>query len=330
MKLTLTMGGLYTFKLNPDNPLLSRSSMPFSIGYSTNGSLQVSVRANVYGKDDRLRLTGEYWLKYMPDNYWGVGYKNGRYTEVSDSTTHYQRNWGQFKFKVVYRIIPNFFLGINYDRNRTDATELNPRMQEDPDFLKYGDKIRNSGFGLVIRYDSRDFPENAYRGVLLELAGTAYGKHTSSANVFQAYELDYRHYQQIKRKGSTLAWQLKTRNATGDVPWTDLSMVGTPFDLRGYPWGRYRDHTMFFALTEYRYMLPRKEQNSRGDYYGPFGFVVWSGIGTVAKNYGDIKYWIPNAGVGLRFELQARMNIRVDYGFGTGSNAFYISFTEAF
>jgi hypothetical protein len=266
----------------------------------------------------------------MPDNYWGVGYQAGRYTEVSDSTTNYHRNWGQFKFKIVYRIVPNFYLGLNYDRNRTDATELSERMANDTDFLKHGAEIRNSGFGMVIRYDSRDFPENAYKGILFEVAGTGYAKHTTSNNIFRVFELDYRQYQQIVRKGSTLAWQFKTRNASGDVPWTELSMVGTPFDLRGYPWGQYRDYTMLFALAEYRYMLPRKKPNSRGDLYGPFGFALWSGVGTVAENYGKIKYWIPNAGVGLRFELQDRMNIRIDYGFGIESSAFYISFTEAF
>jgi len=330
MKFTITAGGLFTFKMKPESPVLSRSSVPFSVGYSTNGSLQVSIRANIYGKADRLRMTGEYWLKYMPDNYWGVGYQNGRYTDVSDTTTGYFRKWRQFKYKIVYRVIPNFYLGINYDKNSTDATDVNPRMEEDPNFLQYGSKTSNSGFGIVLRYDTRDFPENAYRGILLELAGTGYGKHSRSNNVFQAYELDYRQYLKIKREGSTLAWQVKTRHASGDVPWTEFSMVGTPFDLRGYPWGRYRDNTMFFLLAEYRYMLPRKTPNSRGENYGPLGFVAWSGAGTVAKNYGDIKYWIPNAGVGLRFELQKRMNIRIDYGLGIEASAFYISFNEAF
>jgi hypothetical protein len=43
-----------------------------------------------------------------------------------------------------------------------------------------------------------------------------------------------------------------------------------------------------------------------------------------------MKHWLPNAGVGLRFELQKRMNVRLDYGFGLDSQAFYISFNEAF
>lgn len=330
MQLTLTAGGLWTFKINPDNPILSRSSVPFSIGYSTNGSLQVSVKANVYAKGDKLRISGEYWIKDMPDNYWGVGYENARYNVKSDSTTGYHRDWMQFKFKIVYEVATNFFVGLNYDRNRTKSSHINPVMAEDPDYIKHGDNIQNSGFGMVLRYDSRDFPENAYKGFLFELAGTGYGKHTTSTNIFQVFELDYRQYLKIIREGSTLAWQIKTRNAHDDVPWTEMSMVGTPFDLRGYTWGQYRDKAMSFALAEYRYMLPRKTPTSRGKMYGPFGFVAWVGTGSVAPDYQNMKYWIPNAGIGLRFELQERMNIRIDYGFGIHNNAFYISFNEAF
>jgi outer membrane protein assembly factor BamA len=326
----LTLGGLYTFKISPDNKLLSRSSVPFSIGYSVNGSLLISIKANIYGLSDRLRFTGEYWNKNMPDNYWGVGYEKGRYTPQSDSTTEYHRNWQQFKFKVAYQVAHDFYIGLNYDYNSTVATEVNVVMAADSNYLLHGHDVFNSGFGLVWRYDSRDFPENAYKGILFELAGTGYGKHTSSNNIFQVYEIDYRQYQKIIRDGSTLAWQLKTRFSSGDVPWTDLSMIGTPFDLRGYTWGQYRDYSSVFLLAEYRYMLPRKKPNGRGDMYGPFGFVVWGGTGSVTKDLGDFTYWIPNGGVGLRFEIQKRMNLRIDYGFGVNSSAFYISFNEAF
>ncbi|MCK4677518.1 MAG: hypothetical protein KAT48_05245 [Bacteroidales bacterium] len=330
MQLTLTAGGLFTFKLNKESEILSRSSMPFSIGYSTNGSLLVSVKANIYGKDDKLRISGEYWIKDMPDNYWGVGYINAIERPESPYTTGYHRYWRQFKFKVSYRVFPNFYLGVNYDRNQTTASEVNEVMAVDEYYVEFGPEIKNSGFGMVYRYDSRDFPENAYKGILVELSGTAYGKHSSSNNVFRAAELDYRQYQQIARKGSTLAWQLKTRVSTGDVPWTEMSMVGTPFDLRGYTWGHFRDYNMLFFLSEYRYMFGRKTPRSNGEMYGPFGFVVWAGTGSVAPKLNQMKNWLPNAGVGLRFELQERMNIRIDYGVGKESSAFYFSFNEAF
>ena len=326
----LTAGGLFTFKIKPDNKLLSRSSVPFSIGYSTNGSLLVSIKANIYGLSDKLRFTGEYWNKNMPDNYWGVGYEKGRYTPKSETTTAYHRNWQQFKFKIAYQLIPKFYAGINYDYNSTVATYINPVMAVDSDYLKHGSDVFNSGIGLVLRYDSRDFPENAFKGILFEFSGTGYGKHTRSNNIFEVGEVDYKQYQTILRKGNTLAWEVKTRYSTGDIPWTDLSMVGTPFDLRGYIWGNYRDRTMAFVLTEYRYMLPRKTANARGELFGPFGFVVWAGTGSVGKDYGNLIHWLPNGGLGLRFEIQERMNVRIDYGRGVDSSAFYINFTEAF
>jgi len=326
----LTVGGLFTFMTKPGNKLLSRSSVPFSVGYSVNGSLLISVKANIYMLSDNLRITGEYWNKNMPDNYWGVGYEKGRYTPQSDSTTAYHRNWNQFKFKIAYQVLKNFFIGINYDRNKTVATEVNEVMAADTNYLKYGNDINNSGFGMVWRYDSRDFPENAFKGVFIELAGTRYGKLQSGSSHFQVYELDYRQYQKIVRKGSTLAWQIKSRLSFDDVPWTELSMIGTPFDLRGYIWGQYRDYSSIFMLAEYRYMFGRRKPNGRGDMYGPFGFVVWAGTGSVAPDPGDFTYWLPNGGIGLRFEIQKRMNLRIDYGFGAGSSAFYFSFNEAF
>jgi hypothetical protein len=326
----LTVGGLYTFKISPEDKLLSRSTIPFSFGYSTNGSLLVSIRANIYGLSDKLRITGEYWNKNMPDNYWGVGYEKGRYTPESDTTTAYHRNWKQLKFKIAYMVMPNFYVGINYDNNSTVSSEVNQVMAVDSNYLLHGSEVYNSGFGLVARYDSRDFPENAYKGMLMELAGTAYGKHRSENSIFQVYELDYRQYAQIMKKGRTIAWQVKARTSFQDVPWTELSMVGTPFDLRGYTWGRYRDYSSVFMITEYRHMFGRNSSNSRGDMYGPFGFVVWAGTGSVAEKMDGFTNWLPNAGVGLRFEVVKRMNLRIDYGIGENSKGFYFSFNEAF
>ncbi len=124
----LTLGGLYTFKTRRDDKFLSRSSIPFSVGYSTNGFSLISIKAKIYMMSDKLRLTGEYWNKNMPDNYWGVGYEKGRYTPESDSTTAFHRNWQQFKFKIAYEVANNFFPGINYDNNSTVASDVNEVM----------------------------------------------------------------------------------------------------------------------------------------------------------------------------------------------------------
>ena len=44
----------------------------------------------------------------------------------------------------------------------------------------------------------------------------------------------------------------------------------------------------------------------------------------------DFQKWLPNFGLGFRFEVEPRMNLRLDLGFGKNSAGFYFSFNEAF
>ena len=328
--LMLLLGGLFTFKVNILDPFLQRSSIPFSIGYSTNGSFNSNFRPYIYGKNDNLRLFGDIWLKDMPDNYWGVGYENGKNVPKSDSTTAYKRNWWQVYLNIIRKIKPNLFAGINLDLNKTKASELNTRMKEDPLIINQGTNFRNSGIGFIIQYDSRDLSVNAYSGLYLSLTASIYRKFLNGNTNYDVYFLDYRQYKSIKKPGRTLAWSVKSRIATSGVPWTEMSMVGTPFDLRGYIWGRYRDKAMISGIIEYRHMFIRKNPDKNGNMMSRHGFVSWIGGGGVSPSIRVKQNWLPNIGVGYRFEVQKRMNARVDFGLGEDSFGIYVSFNEAF
>ena len=168
------LGGLISFNVQPDNPLVARSSIPFSIGYSINGSFFANIKAFVYGKNDKLRVSAELWLKDMPDNYWGVGYDNARNTEAGDSTS-YHRQWLSIYVKTMHQFKPNLFFGPILNINRTIATDLNPKMQNDPNVLSNGTSIYNSGIGAAFSYDTRDVPLNAYKGMLVDVSMVFYG-----------------------------------------------------------------------------------------------------------------------------------------------------------
>lgn len=326
----LVAGGLFTFNVDPKDSLLPRSSIPFSIGYSTNGSFNSNFRPFIYGKKDKYRFFGDLTIKNMPDNYWGVGYDNGKNVEKSDSTTAYHRVWWQIYFNLVRKIKPNFYAGINLDINHTNASQLNPRMMEDPHVVNQGTSFNNSGFGLILQYDSRDFAVNAYSGLYLSLTASFYRKFFGANTNFNGYLLDYRQYKQISRPGRTLAWQVKSRLLTDGVPWTDMALLGTPFDLRGYIQGRYRDQTTTFGLLEYRHMFMRKKPNKKGSYRSRSGIVIWIATGAINDTIGKKINWLPNAGIGYRLEIQERMNVRIDYGRGEDSDGIYVSFSEAF
>src|SRR6478609_3708550 len=152
----LSFGGLLTFTFQKRNPILQRSSLPISFGYSTTGAFTMSIKNTFYGPNDRVRVTSELWYKDMPDNYWGVGYENAYTIPKSDSTTEYHRKWTRFYQKLVVRIGKNFFLGGIIDFTNTVATNLNVRMQTDPDYLKIGSVSRNTGVGIAFQYDTRD------------------------------------------------------------------------------------------------------------------------------------------------------------------------------
>jgi hypothetical protein len=95
----LTGGGLISFKLDRTDKFLQPSSIPFSFGYSTSGAANFNFRPAIFFKNDKNRLSGDTWMKDMPDNYWGVGYDAAKDPSKPDSTTGYRRNRWQFYMK---------------------------------------------------------------------------------------------------------------------------------------------------------------------------------------------------------------------------------------
>ncbi len=325
MGFTVAGGVLISFKTKPSDSLIQRSSSPFMFGVSSTGAIFFSSVVSTFWLQDKIRVYGDIWFKDMPDNYWGAGYENGYNTPKSDSTTAYKRLWLWFNPRILWQFRPNFFVGLNIDYNYTEAREPSDGVMEDPDYIKYGPKNFNSGLGLILRYDSRDVPVNAYKGTFIDLRATFYTPTFGGDNNYQIYLLDFRKYFQITRPGRTIAVQAKTRIGVGNVPYGEMSQLGTPFDLRAYPWGRYRDKSLVFFLGEYRHMFLKKS----GD-MSKHGVVAWLGVGSIGSDPSEFKNWLPNAGFGYRFEVQPRMNVRVDIGFGREVAGFYFNFNEAF
>lgn len=325
LKFTIAGGVLLSFKTNPKDSLIQRSSAPVTFGGSSTGAYFFGVKLTSFWLEDKFRIYADLNYKNMPDNYWGVGYENGFYTPKSDSTTAYKRTWWQIFPKFLWQFKENFFVGTLIDFNYTQGREPSPGVAMDTYYIQYNDKPFNSGFGLVLQYDSRDIAVNAWKGTFIEFTMAFYGPYLGGDNTYQIYDLDFRKYWQIKRPGSTIAVQLKGRFGKGSVPYGEMSQPGTPFDLRGYVWGQYRDDAMVFGIGEYRFMFKRRN----GD-LSPHGLVTWFGAGTLADRVQNFNDWLPCFGIGYRFEVQPRMNVRLDIGFGRETRGFYFNFNEAY
>jgi outer membrane protein assembly factor BamA len=326
----LAAGGLFSFKTSMSDTVIKRSSITLAVAYSTKSALTASVVFTSFWKEDRLRVPIDLWYKSMPDHYFGVGYDACRNTEQDDSTTAYDRTWFWFNPRFLLKMRGDLYGGLDWDINYTRAENPGPVMLADPTFQYTGTESFNHGLGAMVQYDSRDVPVNAWRGTYVSARARFYGSALGSDNNYQIYDFDVRHYLPLRKiGGSTLAWQLRMRIGTGTVPWAELSQPGTPFDLRGYRWGRYRDKSMFFGLLEYRHMFVRS-----GGRVGPHGVVGWVGTGSVAPLVREFRGWLPNFGVGYRLEVQTRMSVRLDIGFGETEGSLkpglYFNFNEAF
>lgn len=335
----VTAGALMSFRTNPlfkktPHELVQRSTVTLNGSLSTTGAITANVKLSSFWAGDRLRIFADFVFKDMPDHYWGVGIEAGKAPE-GDSTTAYQRTSLSFFPKVLFRLTPSILIGPALDLNETRAADVSPGMAADPYYQEFGPRNQNTGIGGVFQYDTRDVAANAWRGVYLNAQILFYGGRLGGDNTYQVYDIDYRQYQALGRAGRTLAWTARTRWTRGSVPWAELSLVGSGNDLRGYRQGRYRDKAMIYAIVEYRHQFTSAGRESG---LSRHGFTAWVGGGTVAPSFDEVIQLLPNWGVGYRFEVQPRMNVRADIGFGReyldSGNKFvpsvYFNFTEAF
>ena len=126
----------------------------------------------------------------------------------------------------------------------------------------------------------------------------------------------------LGREASVLAVRAAGRFAVGDVPFYGQSFLGAGPDLRGYAVGTVRGDNLLAAQAEYRREL-----------FWRLGAVAFGGVGTVFDELSqlDSAEAFPSAGFGLRLLLEKdnHVNFRVDFAWGDGQDAIYVSVGEA-
>ncbi len=323
--LLFAVGGLLSFKTNRNDTLIQRSSLPVTFITSTRGNIVFGAKLKSFWWKDRVRINVLAAISDAKDDYFGVGYNSAVSIPKSDTTTLYTRQGWAFNSEFLYRIRPKLYVGILFDFNYTNAVETNPVMEEDPTFIEFGPKNYNAGVGFSLQYDSRDIVVNAWKGIFANLSTIIYASGLGSDNDYQTVLLDLRHYRQLEREGKTIAFRYKGRFGYGDVPWAEMTKLGGSREMRGYIKGQYRDVAGMHFTAEYRHMF----LNHLGE-LSAHGFTTWLGSGTIFNGVNNIEKWLPNFGFGYRFEVQPRMNLRIDFGFGRDSTGIYFDFTEVF
>ena len=336
----LLVGGsaLMTFSMHPKDSTLQRSVVPINIAFIFEGGINLFSKPQLFFKHDRFRIFGKFSYINTMENYYGVGYTTNRDYVRSDSTSQYRYSGVQINPWFLFRLgKSNFFAGPQIDIKYDHFTKPAKYLPLDPAYTAAGGddggyKDFSAGIGFLLTYDSRDIPSNAYRGMYLDFRGMMYNKVFGSDKNFYRLELDYRQYKSVGNR-KVLAWTAQSKNVFGnDIPLTQYSLTGTPFDLRGYYQGQYRDKSSHIVLAEYRQMFNTDKETWLKRIVSHLGFAAWAGCGFMGPNPVKIEGVLPNYGVGLRIEIQPRMNVRLDLGKNTVNDQtlFYFNITEAF
>lgn len=307
--------GLYKPSNAEENTQLSTLSIK---GFATvKGAYGITVENNTFFADDSYRFLVDMALINMPTEYWGVGYDKAVNSANEES---YTRKELLLQPKFMFRVSPNIYAGGGWSMQYDDATNLergaNSALATDPD----GPHVLSSGVSAHFSYDTRDFIPNPYSGEALLVNTVLYRRSLGSDTNFENLEITADKYFRMRER-DVLAFDFYANINWGDVPWDMMATLGNNNRMRGYFWGQYRDKVMASAQVEYRWHI-----------IGRQGMVFWVGTGAIASNPGALTsaHWLPNAGVGYRFEFKPRVNVRFDFGVGTRTRGVYFQINEAF
>lgn len=311
----LLAAGLY--RIDRTDSVTAPSDISIFANVSISGFYALGVTGNNIFARNSKRIDYTVMFASAPRDMWGIGYHDGRYNEEGS----YNEKRYLVKGRYLHRVLPSTYVGGILSFEHTQGKKFDARSEG---YLQeYGQKTHYTatGIGAILEYDSRDFIPNPYRGIYVSLEETFYAKGLGNCGKSlwrTTFTADW--YRQVW-KGGLIATDLYAEFNSEGTPWPMLARMGGSQRMRGYYQGRYTDNDMITFQVELRQRIWRR-----------IGCTVWGGAGNVFNSFDrfDWSETLPNYGVGLRWELKKRVNVRLDYGFGKKTSGFLLSLNEAF
>ena len=311
--LAVLAAGLY--RIDRTDSLTAPSDISIYANVTTSGFYSFGVMGNTIFSQAKRKMDYDVYFSSAPRDVWGIGYRAGTHNAKSELVEKSYMVYARF----LQRIFPNTYIGPMLDFEHVQGRKFNDVS------LSYiaGQKhaYTATGLGLAMEFDSRDFIPNPYRGLYLSVEGLWYARGLGNCSK-SLYRLHFtaNSYHRLWR-GGLLATDLHGEFNSDGTPWTMLARLGGTERMRGYYLGRYTDNNLLTAQIELRQHIWRR-----------IGCVVWGGAGTVFSEREPFawRHALPNYGIGLRWELKKRVNVRLDYGFGRSTSGFLLEINEAF
>jgi outer membrane protein assembly factor BamA len=312
-------GGIVYFKLY-DDPKARSSSITPSFYYTINGQYDITIIPELFLLEDKLKIWSKLNYSSYFDRYYGIGNNS---PEIEND------QYLQDNFQAQVKLQPKLFddrlnIGINYEiRNMSVAdTKGSPLLENDTTIVGNEGGL-TSGLGLAVVWDTRDNNFFPSKGGYYEIYSSNFFEFIGSDFNYSKTVVDLRQYLNVTFD-HVLAIQGYLLSEGGTPPFYDLGLLGGSKLMRGTIMGRYRDKTYYVVQSEYR--MPTLVWR--------FGLILFAGIGDVAPSVGRITISTvkPTYGFGIRFRFDEleKVEIRMDVGFGKGTNGIYFDINQAF
>ncbi|MEM9378785.1 MAG: BamA/TamA family outer membrane protein [Planctomycetota bacterium] len=301
----LAVAGAYLVKLDPDSP---PSTIGAGGGYSENDSYAAALDFKGYFGGDRYRLFATFFDARLN---FDLSSEFGPIPLRADLIGG--------KVEVLVRAFERVFFGptLVSVRVNSDVRDANREGVIPEDQLA----AENTALGVRALRDARDSTFYPRTGSLADAQVRAFVRDLGADFSFRTIPLSYNHYFRLGER-DVLAVRAAARFAVGDVPFYGQSYLGAGPDLRGYAVGTVRGDNLLAAQAEYRREL-----------FWRLGAVAFGGVGTVFDELSELDSAeaYPSAGFGLRLLLEKdnHVNFRVDFAWGDGQDAIYVSVGEA-
>jgi outer membrane protein assembly factor BamA len=316
--------GIYFFHLRGDSG--ATASRPSSVSgggsYTQKHQFSTGIDYDFYFAHDIYHWSGGFDYKRIPFDFYGVGN-----TAPNTPTDSYTPLWRGGDFQVTRNFErttdgEGLNIGVGGQVRSDKILSSNPGGPLQTGNIPGAKGGLSSGLGLVVNYDTRDNIYATWKGEYVAFLAFVYDKLLGSDFNFVRYALDLRKFFPVFGT-HTIAVQALLTLANGLEPFYTLAGLGGDVNMRGYYQNRYQANDMFVLQADYRIPI-----------YWRFSGAVFAGMGEVAGTVPQFslpgfKY---SYGAGIRFAVipDERLNVRLDYGFGSDSQELYFSILEAF
>lgn len=355
--LLLGIAGTAGFYLGPKE-LTRVSSIGFNAAYTTKNQLVTFAKSNMYLKEDKIFLQGDWRFFIYNAPTWGLGTNApdasglnnrpmGQDAKIFDVNDGYKMGYHYLKFHEIlnFEIGKYKYIGFGYHLDYYNKIkDFSLQLDSIPNLLTphylyselYDFETSNyllSGLSLNLVYDSRDNLINAYKGYFINVNYRYNPKFLGSNQNSSSLWMEFRTYVPLSKevpRHLIAFWWVGSFQITGHQPYLTLMALGEDQRARsgrGYTAGRFRGEDLIYGEVEYRFPI---SPNSK--ILGGVLFLNATSTSNRSQNVGLFDYIRPGAGVGLRFMLNKdfRTNINLDFAFGTKSKGLYFSGTETF